>query len=503
MFTFYPKDMFFFYAREFVFLSLGDSLYPMDMEKQKIIDYFKDLSFSGGEGLESLFSTAGNEEIFERIVMIGESPLSKVQLNQLFSISGLPGMTFGFFRYYWLSTPEMHTYNTAKVDGYKEEFLRGEFIRSLDHLHWGLKRIYFDSLLYFGNISNGYRILSKKNESELIVFFKEKRFDTETIKRRGEALDFEFIEKEDRYLISEMACKTYEAPDEDENNLKNFLIENYTLALKQGRKKPKIKDLLEGKYLKEEAKNQNTNILQLKFSAEDIMEKEIENEADIDRYYGDVARRFTDSRKKAVKNTKYYLSLVSDLDVYVATSMRTKEDFVEMANTCEKIFHDPKIADLHLRYFDPTISAANGHEDKGLIECLMVKAAKALIYTSGTKESYGKDAEAAMALSSGKPVIFYSTDPNKANFYKHIHPLTKLIDFSTGIANGAVVTFSLDQLVEIIRRLFANEMEYTLDQEKPGYFRLKEKLTDSIVRVQTNDVLLYKSFWNYFTRMEK
>ena len=42
------------------------------------------------------------------------------------------------------------------------------------------------------------------------------------------------------------------------------------------------------------------------------------------------------------------------------------------------------------------MSAARGHEDKGLIECLMVKCAKVLIYTEGEKESYGKDAEAAM-----------------------------------------------------------------------------------------------------------
>lgn len=472
------------------------------MNKQEIIDFFKTMSCKEKDGIESIFSENGKDEVFDRVSKIGDEPLTKVQINQLFSLSGLPSMTFGFFKYYWLTIPENHTYKVEKIDGFKSDFITGEYVSSIEQLYWGMMRVYFDCLLYFGNITNGYKILSKKNERELEEFFNQKRFATETIKRRGKALDFEFIPKEDRYLISEMACKTYEAPDEDENNLKKFLIENYLLALKKGVKKPRIKDLLEGKYIAEENKKNNPNLLQLKFSAEDILDKEIENEADIDNYYGEVASRFTNSRKKAIRNTKYYLSLVSDLDVYVATSMRTKEDFIEMANTCERIFHDSKITDLHIRYFDPTISAANGHEDKGLIECLMVKAAKVLIYTSGKKESYGKDAEAAMALSTGKPVIFYSTDDNKANFYKHIHPLTKLIDFKTGVANGAIVTFSIEQLVEIIRRLFANEMEYELDQIKPGYFRLKEKLTNSTVRIQTNDELLYKSFWNYFNRLE-
>ena len=60
---------------------------------------------------------------------------------------------------------------------------------------------------------------------------------------------------------------------------------------------------------------------------------------------------------------------------YVATSMRNRHDFRNMADTCERIFSDPRLKEMNLRYFDPTLSAAGGHEDKGLIECLMVKCA--------------------------------------------------------------------------------------------------------------------------------
>ena len=41
-----------------------------------------------------------------------------------------------------------------------------------------------------------------------------------------------------------------------------------------------------------------------------------------------------------------------------------------MADTCDGIFADQRLASMNLRYFDPTLSAAGGHEDKGLIECL-------------------------------------------------------------------------------------------------------------------------------------
>jgi hypothetical protein len=43
-----------------------------------------------------------------------------------------------------------------------------------------------------------------------------------------------------------------------------------------------------------------------------------------------------DHRRKAVCNTHLYLSLVSELDVYVATSMRERQDFLYLAGECRK-----------------------------------------------------------------------------------------------------------------------------------------------------------------------
>jgi hypothetical protein len=58
-----------------------------------------------------------------------------------------------------------------------------------------------------------------------------------------------------------------------------------------------------------------------------------------------IAAVFSESRQKALENTKNYLSQVSDLDVYVATSMRTREDFRRMADLTETIFGDKKLTD--------------------------------------------------------------------------------------------------------------------------------------------------------------
>jgi hypothetical protein len=47
-------------------------------------------------------------------------------------------------------------------------------------------------------------------------------------------------------------------------------------------------------------------------------------------------------------------------------------------------------------------------------------------------------------------------------------------------------------------RVFENKMEYRLEQSRPGYLRLRERLTDSVVRLQTNDRMLTETFWNHY-----
>jgi hypothetical protein len=180
--------------------------------------------------------------------------------------------------------------------------------------------------------------------------------------------------------------------------------------------------------------------------------------------------------------------------------MRTREDFREMSGFCDEVFADQRLKDLHVRYFDPTLSAAQGHEDKGLIECLMVKSAKVLIYFAGSQESYGKDAEAAMALGQGKPVILYCPDAEKRRFYRDVHPLARLIDFRNGVANGWMVVSSPADVSELLVRILKNRMRYQLEQVRHGYLRLKEELSGSVVRLQTSDVFLRETFWDYYNQ---
>lgn len=66
-----------------------------------------------------------------------------------------------------------------------------------------------------------------------------------------------------------------------------------------------------------------------------------------------------------------------------------------------------------------------------------------------------------------------------------------------------MVTDSLNEVSELLHRIFENRMEYALEHPEPGYLRLKERLTDSVVRLQTSDRMLAETFWNHYHNRER
>jgi len=405
-------------------------------------------------------------------------------------------MSDGYFTYYWRLVPD-HPYDVTKLPYYSHDAIGDDqqLVVSHDHLRWGLYRLFVDGLLYFGSITAAYEFLRSKNLDAITDFFKQKCFDTTAIARRGPALALQQIAKDDRYLISEMVCKTFGDIPED----KEVAHERLLAALRQHKgPPPTFRQLLEGF-------SDSADRAQLLLSLDDVLDASLPNEGELTRRFEEQFGRFYAARQRASRNTELYLSMVNDLDVYVATSMRNRQNFRDMADACELIFGDERLANLHLRYFDPTMSAAKGHEDKGLIECLMVKCAKVLVYCEGEKESYGKDAEAAMALSLGKPVIFYCDKGVKTAFYRDVHPLSRLIDFRSGVAVGAIVSDGTSEVAELLRRIFQNDMQYEIrhHDSRPGYLKLHEKLTGSVVRLQTNDELITSTFWNNYHNRDK
>lgn len=466
------------------------------MSKEKILKQFELFSI-GGEGIGGWLTNDTDDKVFDRLDKIEDQPLTRSQLNQLLVFGRQAPVSDAFFHYYWLECPTTHPFPVDLMADFDPEWLNNdEVITSLAHLKWGLYRLFTDGLLYFGNVRTAFRDLRTHNKKQLEAFFGPNRFDSDAMKQRGAVLSLQNIPQDDRYLISEMACKSFGDGPDSNNQVRQALREAYETHLNRGGGPVTFRRLLTGNL----PANYSDRQREFEFAIDDVLENTISSLADFDAEFGALADKFFRARDAALINTKHYLSMVNELDVYVATSMRNRDNFRGMARFCNDVFVDQSLTGLHLRYFDPTLSAAFGHEDKGLIECLMVKCAKALVYNAGDADSYGKDAEAAMALSMGKPVIFYCDDEQKFRFFRDTHPLSRLIDFSTGVAVGAMVTNSISQVKELLIRLFENRMEYRLEHHpsREGYLLLKESLTGSVVRLQTNDQMLTETFWNHY-----
>jgi hypothetical protein len=458
--------------------------------------YFAPL-FADTGGIDRWLDEATPNPVFARLYSLDSEPLSRAQLNQLLVLSGEAGVSPGFFEYYWLSAPE-HPYEVRGVPGFSGQWVTSQGkIRSLAHLKWGLYRFYVDALMYFGNVQSAYRYLRDLSLRDIERLYVSLRVDTEALGLRGPPLKINSIPRDDRYLISEMACKSWAPLPDAGPEVMEAVKRAYAEHTRIGGRAAVIRDLLSEQYLGEDFSEKEN---QFQLSLDEVLDQEVKSEEELTAKLGAVLETFTRARQAALANTELYLSMVEELDVYVATSMRTRQDFREMADFCDYVFAQSGLPQINVRYFDPTLSAAEGHEDKGLIECLMVKCAKVLVYYAGSKESYGKDAEAAMALSLGKPVIFFCSTPASERFYRDVHPLTRLIDFQSGVAVGAMVTRDRDVVAELLARTFENRMEYMLDQAKPGRLRLIEKLTSSVVRLQTNEPLLRETLFNYYHR---
>lgn len=462
--------------------------------RPQILEKF--ILFQGGTGgLDSWLSNATPQPVFDALSNLEKEPLTRARMSQLLTLAHEAPISDDLFRYYWLRSPEQHPYDVTKIRCFDRRFIEMPHIISLDHLYWGLYRFYVDSLLYFGNIRTAFQRLRNLSETELIRFYEKHRNDIEALKRRGEPIGLTEIAKDNRYLISEMVCKSFDNSQIPGGELSEALVNQYRAHIRDGGGRVTAKQLLTGAYKQNKYKAKQ---LQFDLSAVDFQDEPIESEQDLRRKIQRVAHDYENARKIALANTEAYLSMVGDLDVYIATSMRSRQDFRSMADFCDRVFNADELRSLNLRCFDPTLSAAEHHEDKGLIECLMVKRAKVLVLQAGPRDSYGKDAEAAMALSLGKPVIIHADDEERRQFFSDVHPLSRLINFETGVAIGAMVAGSQEQVIELIRRIFENDIEYELHQPRPKYLVLREKITKSVVRLQTSDDLIRETFWNHY-----
>ena len=168
------------------------------------------------------------------------------------------------------------------------------------------------------------------------------------------------------------------------------------------------------------------------------------------------------------------------LDVYIATSMREKEEYFMVNKWVQDIFNDQDLKSLQLRWFDPTQSFCEDRMDKGLFEALMLRRAFCTVYFVQENDTFGKDSELASTLAQGKPVIAfvpYGTED-------YVNELIKfMMDLTPEKTEGEVI---LDKLRSVNPKLAWDDVEvreWLNNCSKIDIIKAKEKLVDTIAKV--------------------
>ena len=279
----------------------------------------------GGEGIGGWLTERTDDKVFDRLDKIQEDPLTRTQLNQILGLGHQAPVSNDFFHYYWLESPSSHPYPVDQLPDFNCQWLEnGNAIVSLPHLKWGLYRLFTDALLYFGNVRTAFRTLRTLTKRELDAYFQSKRFDTDNIKNRGGVLPLDTIAQDDRYFISEMACKSFGDGTVSESEMRQALKESYEQYVKRSGVAPvTFRQLLGGNLPQKYFDRQ----IEFEFAMGDILEESISSVADFDNKFGGVFEKYIKARKAALNNTKHYLSMVNDLDVYVATQHEESSKF--------------------------------------------------------------------------------------------------------------------------------------------------------------------------------
>ena len=144
--------------------------------RNKLLNELELFTGNGG-GIEGWLSDSTPDQVLDVLMDCEKQRISREVLNQLLILSHEAGVSRGFFEFYFCYDPHANGeswYDPKNFPEFDPTFLISNEIVSLRQLKWGLRRLYTDALLYFGNIRQAYRYLRSKPKETLRTFFQKR-----------------------------------------------------------------------------------------------------------------------------------------------------------------------------------------------------------------------------------------------------------------------------------------------------------------------------------------
>lgn len=454
----------------------------------------------------------GFQETIDLIFKDGFFVLDRERINILLSYWHLPPMEKPFFNHYFKKN-----------------------IESIDEFKLSIREFIIDALWHFGDLERAYIHLSQLNDVD--GFIKRHQFDISEFKDRLPWRLVEFIPPQERgYLgyvsgqrpkkeqellsFAEEIIKEIEDNRDKYENVNKADVTDQVLN-KLSQKHPEIRSKID------EFNKLRSEPLDLFSSANLEATKE-----ELTKYKEQISQTIQKVevlKEVGKRNQEHFLRNIESIDVYVATSMRNDEEYKDMYDFVTSTFKNDYLKELNLRYFDPTLCYCDSRIDKGIIECLLVRSTKVTIYCAQEGDTFGKDSELAATLAQGKPVIVYvpsakETDADiakiadkeerlkklsekskklnsRASTFKDYHPLGLQVGLYDGVARGVIVVRDPEQCAQTLYKILTNSLEVEIKFEQHGIV-LREKETESVVRVMTGWGTLASAFWNQFKKTQ-
>jgi hypothetical protein len=443
----------------------------------------------------------------------------------------------GFFNYYFKLYKKDHVNsnqdNSNNVNNNSSDMV---VIDNIENLKMGLNEFIKDALWYFGDLERAYNKL--RDIEDLNVFFKQHKFNKDEIDERLEWTIPKNLTIDERFNLGQII--SHKLLYEEDNIIKvihhivknivgNFdkyngcyikdifgdIINDYPF----NKKNEAIGKLLMEDNRIRDYKIGSSFVEDVKKIAWILSEKEQKEKlASLSKIIGtkneeETEEKITELTKKGYENQNWYLKNAGMIDVYVATSMGKREDYKDVYNFVHEVFHGEGNPNNKLRYFDPTVCYCDSRVDNGLIECLLIRNSKVTLYCAQDGDTFGKDSELATTLAQGKPVIVYVPEIKKpkgkeeedkaeilnkrALTFRDFHPLGLQIGLFDGVARGVIVVRNSERCAEILNKILNDSLEVILKFEKDGIV-LREKVTESVLRVMTRRGQLAHIFWSNF-----
>ena len=444
--------------------------------------------------LEKLTGQKTPVKIINELKIVDDTKIDYGQFNELLLLFGYDRVTPYFFQFL--------------VDG-SFSYNPNSFIKNIESLEKGVENFQKIALFVFGNVNHAYKEISRNEEklSKCISYFYPRPIK-EFKNRQNSIIALEKIEAEDTHLLGYLIKRELEEKLKNNTNSPEIVQQQKKMQsiIEMGKKNHYsylISDHMDvyiatsmrlpHEYL---SVNRITNTI---FSSKPLKSLKL-------RWF-DPTQAYCENRidkglseALMLKRAKCTLYLAQESDTLgkdseLASTLAQGKAVIAYVPLGDEIFLDQLLKDLksayptkqtkqllleQLKIFEPN-SAWDDPEIRTILD--------------NPQNISVKDLRLRLLKSIKKHY------DNRADTLKNTHPLGIQVCLTNGVANGVLVVRDINSCIRLIRSIVTRKMRFsveTLNSSSTKFLLLKEKISNCIFRVITNDEILTNSFWNFY-----